>query len=126
MLNNDFVKLFKYQHRHLFCKANAYGHNYYSYKPCRILLIISGRTSRGNIERHTIFFSNKQMHLFITKKDCMPFNISSTGSATDYKQYAAWLIAVIIMTIGVRFAKEVAVLVFEKLYEVIIQHKTFL
>ena len=55
----------------------------------------------------------------------MLFNISPSGSATDYKQYAAWLIAAIIMTIGFRFAKEVAVLVFEKLYEVIIQHKTF-
>jgi len=56
----------------------------------------------------------------------MLFNISPIGSAPDYKQYAAWLIAAIIIAISFRYAKDVAVLVFEKLYEVFIQHKTFL
>ena len=56
----------------------------------------------------------------------MLFNTSHISSAPDYKQYAAWLITALVMTIGFRYAKEVAVLVFEKLYEVFIQHKTVL
>ena len=49
----------------------------------------------------------------------MLFNNAIIGSAPDYKQYAAWLIAAIIVTIGFRYAKDVAVLVFEKLYELL-------
>ena len=56
----------------------------------------------------------------------MLFNTSHISSAQDYKQYAAWLIAALITVIGFRYAKEVAALVFEKLYEVFIQHKVFL
>jgi hypothetical protein len=56
----------------------------------------------------------------------MLFHIPSAGSTTDVKQYAAWLVAAIVMIIGLRYAKDVAALIFEKLYEVFIQHKTFL
>jgi len=56
----------------------------------------------------------------------MLFNIPTNGAVVDYKQYAAWLIAALITVIGFRYAKEVAALVFEKLYEIFIQHKVFL
>jgi hypothetical protein len=56
----------------------------------------------------------------------MLINIPSAGSTPDYKQYAAWLITAFVMALGFRYAKDIAAFVFEKLYEVFIQHKTFL
>ena len=56
----------------------------------------------------------------------MLFHIPAAGSATDVKQYVAWLIAALAMIVGFRYAKDVGALILEKLYEFFIQHKTFL
>ena len=40
----------------------------------------------------------------------------------DYKEYAVWLVTIILVAVGFRYAKEVIVFLLDKLYEVFIQN----
>lgn len=42
----------------------------------------------------------------------------------DYRQYAVWLISIIVVALGFKYAKEVIAFVLDKLYQVFIQENT--
>jgi hypothetical protein len=51
----------------------------------------------------------------------MIINSSPAGSA-DFRQVAMWMVAVLLFAFGFRYAKDIIVLVLEKLYAFFIQH----
>ncbi len=49
------------------------------------------------------------------------FTANPSAGATDYRQYAVWLISLLVIAFGFRYVKDIINLVLEKLYEVFIQ-----
>ena len=46
---------------------------------------------------------------------------SPSVNLTNYNQYAVWLVAMIIVAFGFRYAREIIALVLDKLYQTFIQ-----
>jgi hypothetical protein len=49
-------------------------------------------------------------------------SVSPAVDMSDYRQYAVWLIAVILVAFGFRHAKDIIAFVLDKLYEFFIQN----
>ncbi|MGZ5285834.1 MAG: hypothetical protein ACXWV0_00205 [Flavisolibacter sp.] len=47
--------------------------------------------------------------------------LTNTDFTSDFRQYAVWLIAMVVVAFGFRFAKDIIAVVLNKLYEIFIQ-----
>jgi hypothetical protein len=45
----------------------------------------------------------------------------STTHVSDFKEYAVWIVAMVLVTVGFRYAKDVIAFVLDKLYQYFIQ-----
>lgn len=48
--------------------------------------------------------------------------VAPTVDMSDYRQYAVWLIAMVLVAFGFRYAKDIIAFVLDKLYEFFIQN----
>jgi len=54
------------------------------------------------------------------------FTTSSYGIIETYRQYAVWLITILLVAFGFKYAKDIIAFVLDKLYQFVIQHNVLI